>query len=236
MQKNTENLTTVGRRRFLQFLGAGATFAFPGWVLGKNALWVPENLPLTPTQTEGPFYPEVPIEKQLFNDTDLRRKVGNHDFAKGKQVTVGGVVKDQTGRPLSGSVVEIWQACETGRYNHTRDAKNPSLLDNNFQFWGRAITGKDGKYAFQTIVPGMYSGRNGRHIHFRIDSPGFKRLSTQCYFADYGADNDRDSIYKKLSSQERKLVTVEFDHSEADVPKGKSRNGNFDLVLAKRSA
>jgi protocatechuate 3,4-dioxygenase beta subunit len=234
MRTNDHQLSHVGRRRFLQFLGAGTTLAFPGWVLGKNSLWMPEELPLTPTQTEGPFYPETSIEKQLFSDTDLSRKLGTHELAKGQQATITGVVKDRSGRPLQGSVVEIWQACASGRYNHSRDDKNPSLLDNNFQFWGRAITAEDGNYSFTTIVPGKYPGRTGRHIHYRVDADGFQRLSTQCYFSDFGEDNVRDGIYKQLTPKERELVTVEFDKPKATVGKQSVWSGNFDVVLAKR--
>ena len=234
MPSNDHQLSHVGRRRFLQFLGAGATLAFPGWVLGKNSLWMPEELPVTPTQTEGPFYPETSIEKQLFSDTDLIQKLGGHEYAKGQPVAITGTVRDRSGRPLPGAVVEIWQACATGRYNHSRDNRNPALLDNNFQFWGRAITAGDGKYFFKTIIPGKYPGRTGRHIHYRIDSEGFKRLSTQSYFADFGEDNMRDGIYKRLSPKERKLVTVEFDKPKSDDGKTNPWRGNFDIVLANR--
>ena len=233
MKNNAIEFGRRERRRFLQVLAAGATLAFPGWVMGKNFIWVPDELPLTPIQTEGPFYPETTIEQQLFNDNDLSRKLGNHEFAKGQQTIVNGVVKDRAGKPLKGSVVEIWQACTSGRYFHSRDEKNPSLLDNNFQFWGRAITGEDGKYSFKTIIPGMYPGRTGRHLHFRVDSTGHKRLSTQCYFSEYGEDNNRDGIYRSLDPGERKLVTVELNKpaggQETDMP----WSGSFDMVLAK---
>lgn len=233
MSSNDHQLSHVGRRRFLQFLGAGATLAFPGWVLGENSLWMPDELAVTPTQTEGPFYPETSIEKQLFSDTDLSQKLGSHEFAKGQQTIINGTVRDQKGRPLNGAVVEIWQACATGRYNHSRDNKNPSLLDNNFQFWGRAITGQDGAYSFTTILPGKYPGRTGRHIHYRIDAAGFKRLSTQCYFSDFGEDNLKDGIYSRLTLAEQKLVTVELDKPKANDGKPDRWSGSFDLVLAR---
>ncbi len=225
----------LARRRFLQTLAAGTTLALPGWILAKNTIWVPQDLALTPMQTEGPFYPETTIEQQLYNDTDLTRKLDSHELAKGQMTVVSGVIQDQGGRPLAGAVVEAWQACATGRYNHTRDSENPSLLDNNFQFWGRVITGEDGRYAFQSIIPGKYPGRNGRHIHFRVDIDGFRRLSTQCYFDEFGEDNARDGIYLSLTREERSLVTVQLDKPEnAEGKKPKPWNGTFDMVLAKR--
>lgn len=205
------------RRLFLQWLAGGLVLTAPGWARAENGLWMPrlgllpEDLPLTPTQTAGPFYPETAIEQQLFADTDLYQKLPGHEYAKGQPIWVKGVVKNRQGKPLAGSVVEVWQACASGRYNHSADNRNPSLLDNNFQFWGRAITGEQGEYAFLTIVPGMYPGRTGRHLHFRVIGPDKQELITQCYFSEYGADNARDGIYRQLNEAERKLVTLEVE-------------------------
>lgn len=238
MKESRSKFTLAERRNVLKYLGAAATLALPGWVLGENALWVPEDLPITPQQTEGPFYPETTIEQQLFNDTDLIRKLGSHEVAKGKPITVEGIIMDRKGKPLANSTVEVWQACASGRYNHSRDSNNPGLLDNNFQFWGRAVTGEDGRYSFNSIIPGKYPGRTGRHIHYRVDSEGFKRSTTQCYFSDFGEDNMRDGIYRSLNAKERKLVTVEFDKREpakAEAkpnPKSPLWVGQFNVVLA----
>ena len=160
-------------------------------------------------------------------------------MAKGQLVVFEGAIKDQKGNPLANSVVEVWQACASGRYNHERDNNNPSLLDNNFQFWGRVITGEDGRYSFKTIIPGKYPGRTARHIHYRVDHEGFRRTSTQCYFSDFGEDNMRDGIYRSLDKKDRELVTVEFDKPVQDAAQkadqtAKPWTGQFDVVLAKR--
>ncbi len=218
----------ASRRLFLQMISGSLAISLPGWSMGATGLWVPEDdLPLTPAQTEGPFYPETQIEKQLYNDTDLSQKIGGHEYAKGQLAIVQGVVSDRKGKPLAGAVVEAWQACAAGRYNHSKD-NNPALLDNNFQFWGRAITADDGKYSFKTIVPGLYPGRMGRHIHFRIDTKEFKRLTTQCYFSEYGEDNAKDGVYQRLSSKDRELVTVQLDKP---AEKDKPWTGSFNIVV-----
>lgn len=247
MAKKVKNSSTTHsiteRRNILKALAAGATLAVPGWALANNALWMPEDLPLTPHQTEGPFYPETTIEQQLYSDTDLSRKLGDHEFAKGQQCVVEGAVLDRKGKPVNGSVVEIWQACSSGRYNHSLDDQNPGLLDNNFQFWGRAVTGEDGRYSFKTIVPGKYPGRTARHIHYRVDADGFRRCTTQSYFSDFGEDNMRDGIYRSLNRKERELVTVEFDKPTPETDKnqkGKRKEkvkpwrGEFNVVLASK--
>ena len=40
-------LRPIERRLFLQTIAAGSTLLLPSWVLGRNALWTPDDLPLT---------------------------------------------------------------------------------------------------------------------------------------------------------------------------------------------
>ena len=244
--------TNFSRRLFLNTLTAGAALSIPGWSIAASNFYLPQDLPLTPDQTEGPFYPEVDIEKQLHNDTDLIRKLSDHEAARGQQIVVSGIVRNKRGEPINGSVVEVWQACASGRYNHSLDDDGRNKLDNNFQFWGRTITGKDGRYSFHTIIPGKYPGRFGRHIHYRIDAAGYRRLTTQCYFDQFGKDNARDGIYSDLTRKERQLVTIQVDKSDsgknqeaaskdktisnarppASSAKPSVWRGSFDVVLA----
>jgi protocatechuate 3,4-dioxygenase beta subunit len=47
---------------------------------------------------------------------------------------------------------------------------------------GHVFTDAKGRYAFQTIMPGLYPGRT-RHYHLKIQAPGQKSvLTTQFYF------------------------------------------------------
>lgn len=225
-----ELTSNMERRRFLKILGAGATLMIPvGWKCaeGSDLVLPDDDLPLTPSQAVGPFYPIPSIEQQMFNDTDLTRKLSSDDLANGQLVTLGGVVTDRKGRPLNQSVVEIWQASSDGLYNHPDDHAADPELDHDFQYWGRFITGEHGEYLFSTILPGEYTGRTARHIHFRIDAPGYRRLTTQSYFSNYGERNMRDGLYRSLNRMERNLVTVEFDTSP-----DQSWKGDFNIVLA----
>ena len=230
-QKDTQVLSILQRRRFLKILGAGAALGIPvGWGCSSDSdLIIPDpngSLSLTPAQAERPFYPVPSIEQQLFNDTDLTRKLPQDEIASGQLIVIEGTVMDQNQRPLNQSVVEIWQASTAGHYNHPNDAANDPALDQAFQFWGRAITGEEGTYQFTTILPGEYTGRSARHIHFRVDSPGYNRLTTQSYFSSFGSRNASDSLYNSLSSSERALVTVEFEEFN-DQP----WSGTFNIVL-----
>lgn len=163
----------------------------------------------TPAQTSGPFYPVV---DQIDTDADLIQVSGANAGAKGKIVIIEGVVTDQNCLAVPGALVEIWQACESGRYNHPSDP-NTAPLDPNFQYWGKAVTDNDGKYRFRTIIPGAYPADTDwvrpPHIHFKIARLGYIELITQMYFSGE-ALNAKDLILQRLKKSDQEKVIVEF--------------------------
>lgn len=208
----------ANRRKFLAAGVAGAS------VLAANSL-LAADLTRTPEQTSGPFYPVPEISKQKFNDTDLTKKLGKDETAKGEIIRIDGVIRDLNGDPIEDAVVEIWQACTTGKYNHPRDS-NKAKLDEDFQFWGRMTTDESGAYSFLTIKPGEYPGRTP-HIHYHVAAPDRQRVITQMYFAENAKANDRDGIYSRLSSAGKKALTVDFEKCE------EAAKGKFDVIMAK---
>ena len=170
----------------------------------------------TPAQTSGPFYPVV---DQVDTDADLITVAGATAAAKGKIVIVEGIVTDQTCKPVAGALVEIWQACESGKYNHPSDP-NTAPLDPNFQYWGKAVSDNEGRYRFRTIVPGAYPADTGwvrpPHIHFKIARLGYVELITQMYFSGESL-NGKDLILQRLKKSDQAKVIVEFK-PVADVP------------------
>ena len=129
----------------------------------------------TPDQPEGPFYP---IRDQPDKDSDLTFVEGQHGRAVGTLIYLDGMVSSMECSPLQNVVVEIWQACATGRYNHPGDAENTSALDPNFQYWGITTTNERGEYRFKTILPGHYSaGENWMRPFSTASMAGFARGS-----------------------------------------------------------
>ena len=179
----------------------------------------------TPKQPEGPFYPVDDQLNQLDTDSDLIRVSDTQQIATGEVILVEGVVRDQQCTPVQGVLVEIWQACHTGKYNHPSDP-NTAALDPNFQYWGKAVTDKNGVYKFRTIIPGAYPADEGwvrpPHIHFKVSKIGYFELITQMYFAHQEL-NDKDLILQALPKAEQKKLVVEFDEHK----------GNFDIILTK---
>lgn len=170
----------------------------------------------TPTDDLGPFYP---LDWSGDIDADLTR-FGAGAPADGHQLVVAGTVRDTTGRPLAGAVVEIWQADASGRYRHP--GVDPRTRDARFQGFGRTLTDAEGHYRFTTLMPGNYGSRPP-HIHFRVAQPGRRELVTQMYFRG----NNREG--NGYAPPEREALTVALSGSEAD---GRaSFSARFDLTL-----
>jgi protocatechuate 3,4-dioxygenase, beta subunit len=192
------------------------------------------NCPPTPAQTEGPYYPpKAQIDAMLDQDNDLTRLKGQSGTPKGQIVYVMGQVRDRHCRPIEGAVVEIWQASENGRYRHPRDRDNPAPLDPAFQYWGKNVTDKEGRYLFKTIKPGSYqAGRNWTrppHIHFKVSHGDFRPFITQMYFAG-DAYQQTDYILNEVPADQRDRVIVQLGSPGAEYEPD-ARLGHFDLTL-----
>jgi protocatechuate 3,4-dioxygenase, beta subunit len=116
------------RRRFLSHSGLliGA-FGLAGKALADSCDFRP-----TAKQPLGPFYP---VEFPSDSDIDLTRLAGSTVRATGDIMIIEGVVTDDMCKPIKGAIVEIWQACHTGRYNHPSDTSG-TPLDPHFQYYG----------------------------------------------------------------------------------------------------
>ena len=179
---------------------------------------------LSPKESSGPFYPlSFPIDQ----DNDLTYLNNKSLSAEGEIIYIKGLVQNESCEPISNALVEIWQACSTGRYNHPDD-KNSAKIDSNFQYWGKAITNKDGVYGFKTIKPGSYPVNwfwtRPPHIHFTISSSEYSTFTTQMYFSGDPLNN-KDWLLKKHTKAKQTQSVVSFN-----IPK-KEHIGIFNLTL-----
>ncbi len=121
-------------------------------------------------------------------DADLTRNGRMNGEPLGERIIVAGRVLDESGRPVEGTIIELWQANAAGRYRHPVD-DHDAPLDPNFLGVGRCRTDAEGRYRFVTIRPGAYPWRNHpnawrpAHLHFALFGRHFAdRLVTQMYF------------------------------------------------------
>ena len=214
VRMSTRNLT---RRYTLAGAAAGvASLATLPWLVGARSssldyaftgpapdrglgLAPPLNCtPGTRSQTAGPFYtPRTPRRANL-------REPGT----TGEPLVFEGLVLTPDCRPMAGAVVDIWHCDERGRYDN-----------DGFRYRGHQFTDAAGAYRFETIRPKRYRGRTA-HIHAKVQGETTPVLTTQVYFPDLEASNDRDSIFRDdlVMRLERTL--------------GGEWRGRFDFVLA----
>lgn len=137
----------------------------------------------TPRTIEGPLWlADAPLsqgEARLDDGTET-----------GEVLFMAGQVTDTQGRPVPHAVVDVWHANTRGGY---------SFFDPSQQPWNlrrRIETDGEGRYRFRSILPAGYGappdgptqallsrlGRHAKrpaHVHFFIEAPGFRRLTTQ---------------------------------------------------------
>jgi len=186
-RKPSEDNAVPRRRQLLQALsalpipgrlllagGAGAGMAGP-MVAASGMAATPacgaEHEP-TPRQTEGPY----------FTRNSPRRGSLIEPGVSGTRLVVSGTVLSLDCKPLSGVLLDFWQADADGVYDNR-----------GYRLRGHQFTGASGRYRLETVVPGLYPGRT-RHIHVKVQSPDGPVLTTQLYFAGEPA-NRRDGIF-----------------------------------------
>lgn len=203
----------IQRRTILQTAPAIASgLALPAWL--ATDLVSARSLVATPSQTEGPFYPDQALAD---SDYDLLRN-GNAAYQFGEAVWIAGVVTDLEGRPVHNAIVEAWQCDHEGHYRHSQFANQ---MKSGFQGFGKTTTDKAGTYRFRTIKPVPYGGRPP-HVHFKVKLGKRELLTTQMYLRD-DPSNQRDGILRRLSAQQRALLEVEF------IPTNDGLVGTFNL-------
>lgn len=123
----------------------------------------------TESDALGPFFEEGSPSRTQIATLD---EPGERLFVAGRLASVGACAA------LSGYTVDIWQADENGDYHDASD---------DFRLRGRVTTDPEGRFAFETIMPGRYAtaaGLRPAHLHVRAYSPGgLVLVTTQLYFA-----------------------------------------------------
>ncbi|MCW5732650.1 MAG: hypothetical protein KIS73_00905 [Enhydrobacter sp.] len=186
-----------------------------------------DNHVVTPSQTEGPFYPtEFPAD----SDNDLvqvrgasARAMGTVLHLQGRVFTIGGALAP--GR----TTVEIWQCDSQGLYDHPRQSMRESR-DTAFQGYGRVVTDNDGRYSFRTLKPTAYPGRTP-HIHVKVAAVDGRRLTTQFYVEGEPRNTD-DFVWRSaVSGDPNRRAMIEMRLEPADRLEPGAFTTVMDIVL-----
>ena len=128
----------------------------------------------TLAQTEGPYFkPSSPERTELFEEG-----------IPGQPIELVGFVLSRSCKPISGALLDFWQADGKGQYDNS-----------GFRLRGHQFTDAEGRYRLRSVVPGVYPGRT-RHIHVKVQPRGGRVLITQLYFPGEAA-NRSDGLFRK---------------------------------------
>lgn len=195
-----------------------------------------QRLRLIPEAARASFVPYIPARAAIRqNEGDLTRISADRPRAAGVPIEVTGSVRDQSGRPVAGALVEIWNANHYGRYRHVEDHSGLQL-DENFFGMGRVLTDDEGAYRFWTISPGAYLARpdigrwRPKHVHMSI-SGGAARLITQMYFPGE-PNNASDPMAILMGDAFARNLGQPYETPDIDVDQG----FRFDIVVGGRNA
>ena len=124
--------------------------------------------------TEGPFYVGNAPESVDINPAR----------AAGTALRVVGTVYSQDGvTPLANAKVEIWHADSAGSYHPEANGDIARYRRSEINLRGTTHTDAQGRYAFDSIVPGHYGDRR-RHLHWKVSAAGHRAVTTQSYWRE----------------------------------------------------
>jgi protocatechuate 3,4-dioxygenase alpha subunit len=163
------------------------------------------SLPLTPSQTVGPFLA-----------IGLPWPDGPFVVPEGTEgaITITGRVVDGAGEPVPDALVETWQADPDGRFRHPDDPRGaPGEPGAAFRGFGRCPTGPDGSYRIVTLKPGPLpspgGGTEAPHLDVSVFARGLlDRVVTRVYFPDETAANAADPVLASIGDPARAAALV----------------------------
>ncbi|MGZ5301783.1 MAG: dioxygenase family protein, partial [Actinomycetota bacterium] len=177
---------------FLTDVGRADEFILLSDVLGLSVFVDERSQPsdeaTTASNVQGPFYlPDAPLLEPPY-------RLANDD-EPGEPLLFAGRVSDaDTGSPLEGALLDVWQADDAATYDVQTPGAEPHLR-------GRFPADDDGRFELRTIVPPPYEipkdgpvghllealGRHAwrpAHLHLKVSHPRYRPLTTMIYFED----------------------------------------------------
>jgi protocatechuate 3,4-dioxygenase beta subunit len=207
----------TARRQLLRQAGAIAVLApvVPVWPQAgcEPAPQCRKDCGPTGRATEGPFYVANAPDAA---DINPARMPGTPMHVSGTVYSADGVT------PVANAKVEIWHADSDGHYHPEDNGDVARYRRSEVNLRGSVRTDAQGRYAFDSIVPGHYDNRR-RHLHWKVSAPGHRALTTQSYWLpERGTPRDRGDGTDRGAEACR---WVEFRSTERGVA------GVFDVVL-----
>jgi catechol 1,2-dioxygenase len=149
------------------------------------------------------------------------------DDERGEPLTISGTVTDARDcRLIADVVLDVWQTNARGWYSNLLGMQNPSQ-PGAFNLRGRLRSGRDGRFAFDSVVPGRYPLpwplTRPRHIHLIATHPDYLTLTTQIYF--------EGDTYNRWDPWWQQALTIQLAPAAETPSTRRHRCGVFDITL-----
>jgi protocatechuate 3,4-dioxygenase, alpha subunit len=180
------------------------------------------RLPVTPSQTVGPFL----TVGLLWADGPFVVPEGTAGA-----ITIAGRVLDGAGGPVTDALVETWQADGDSRFDHPDDPRGAAgPATPGFRGFGRCATDQDGRYRIVTVRPGPLpcppGGAEAPHLNVSVFARGLlDRVVTRIYFADEAEANAADPVLSAVATERRETLLARA------VPGAPANEFRFDIRL-----
>jgi catechol 1,2-dioxygenase len=132
---------------------------------------------------------------------------------KGEPLYMSGRVLNESGAPIAGALLDVWQTSWDGFYD-VQDDRQPEM-----NLRGQFVTGNDGRYFFRSVKPASYPipsdgtvgtmltalGRHPMrpaHVHFIVSAPGYQSVTTHV-FVDGDPYLDSDAVFGVKEKSDR---------------------------------
>lgn len=176
----------------------------------------------------GPFHVDGSVERQN-GDSIIETETG------GQRLHVSGTVRNETGEPIAGARLDVWQTANNGYYPMQDPTQDPMNMRGVF------LTDEAGRYSFITTRPVDYSvptdGPVGRlldatgrdsmraaHTHFIVTAPGHYPVTTHFfdsespYLQSDAVFGVRDSLVLKFERIDENNLEAAFDITLTPIP------------------
>jgi len=163
---------------------------------------------------------------------------------QGEPLHMSGKVADESGTPVGGALLDVWQTSHDGFYD-VQDSRQPAM-----NLRGQFTTGADGRYWFRSVKPSSYPipsdgtvgsmlsalGRHPMrpaHVHFIVTAPGFQAVTTHV-FVEGDPYLDSDAVFGVKESLIVPFVLRDDAASAERIGLGNPfYTAEYDFVLAK---
>jgi catechol 1,2-dioxygenase len=134
-------------------------------------------------------------------------------------------------RPIANVTLDVWQTNARGLYSNLLGLAKPSN-PRSFNLRGRMMSDHDGRYEFESILPGRYPLfwplTRPRHIHLTVTHPQCESLTTQIFF-----DGDE---YNRWDPWWDPSLTISLERDVVTQAGRACHRGVFDIALRQKSS